>query len=103
MYHNVSSCIIMYCFGGFMETELIRLKKISENTSLSVRLLRQLIIKGKLKAVSINGIYYVRKSDYEEFMFNLECQRLGLLPEDVKKYLKQDSEKELLNIINTLN
>lgn len=81
-----------------MNTELIRLKKISEITSLSVRILRRMISNGKIKAVKINGIYYIRPNDYIEFMFNLECQRLGITSDEAKRLIKDELENKFAEL-----
>ena len=86
-----------------METELIRLKKISEITSLSLITLRRMIKRKELKAVKIGGNYYIRPNDYIEFMFNLECQRIGILPNEAKNLIKQEQQKKFDELINSIN
>ena len=86
-----------------MDKELIKLRKISEMTSLSVRVLRKMIKKGTIKAVIINGNYYVRPNDYIDFMFNLECQRLGISYDEAKKLIKQEQHRKFNELINSEN
>ena len=85
-----------------MNTEFIRLKDISKRTSLSTTTLRRMIKRNELKAVLIGGNYYVRPIDYDEFMFNIECKRLGLPPEAVKKYFKEEDDKKVKEFMNSL-
>lgn len=79
-----------------MNTELIRLKRISEITSLTTTTLRRMIKRNELKAVVIGGNYYIRPNDYIDFMFSLECQRLGITSDEAKKLIKDEQEKNLL-------
>lgn len=86
-----------------MNTELIRLKNISEMTSLSVITLRRMIKRNELKAVVIGGNYYIRPNDYIEFMFNLECERLGITSEEAKRLMKEEQEKKMAELSNKVN
>lgn len=84
-----------------MNTELIRLKKISEITTLSLITLRRMIKRKELKAVLVGGNYYVRPNDYIDFMFNLECQRLGIPSDEAKNLIKQEQLKKFNELINS--
>ena len=86
-----------------MNTELIRLKNISEMTSLSVITLRRMIKRNELKAVVLGGHYYIRPNDYIEFMFNLECERLGITSEEAKRLMKEEQEKKMAELSNKVN
>ena len=76
-----------------MNNELIRLKEISRITTLSTATLRTYIKKGILKGILLGGNYYIRPNDYLEFMFNLECKRLGITSDEAKKLLQEEQEK----------
>lgn len=86
-----------------MNTELIRLKKISEITSLSLVTLRRMIKRKELKAILIGGNYYIRPNDYIDFMFNLECQRLGISSEEAKNLIRQEQQRKFDELINDIN
>ena len=65
-----------------MNKELIRLKEISDIIGLSTSTL-------------VGGNYYVRPNDYYEFIYNIECKKLGVKPEIVKKFIeKEEREKQ---------
>lgn len=83
-----------------MNTELIRLKKVSEITSLTTTTLRRMIKRQELKAVIVGGNYYIRPNDYIDFMFNLECQRLGITSDEAKKLIKEEQEKKFAELLN---
>ena len=85
-----------------MNTEFIRLKDISKRTSLSTTTLRRMIKRNELKAVLIGGNYYVRPIDYDEFMFNIECKSLGVKPEAVRQYFKEENDKKVKDFMNSL-
>lgn len=86
-----------------MNTELIRLKRISEITSLTTTTLRRMIKRNELKAVVIGGNYYIRPNDYIEFMFNLECERLGITSDEAKRLMKDKLENKFAEISNKVN
>lgn len=78
-----------------MNKELIRLKEISDIIGLSTSTLRKMIKRKELKGVKVGGNYYVRPNDYYEFIFNIECKKLGVTPEIVKKFIeKEEREKQ---------
>ena len=74
-----------------MNTELIRLKRISEKTSLSQSTLRNMIKRKELKGVLIGNNYYVRPQDYQDFLLYIECKRLGYTIDQMPKI------KEMMN------
>lgn len=86
-----------------MNTELIRLKEISHITTLSTASLRNYIKKGILKGILLGGNYYIRPNDYIEFMFNLECERLGITSAEAKKLIKEEQEKKFAELSNKMN
>lgn len=85
-----------------MNTEFIRLKDISKRTSLSTTTLRRMIKRNELKAVLIGGNYYVRPNDFYEFMFNIACKNLGVKPEAVRQYFKEENDKKVKKFMNSL-
>ena len=85
-----------------MTTELIRLKDVSKKLNLSTATLRKYIHNGKLKAIKVGGNYMVNTNDYDEFVFNLYVESLGLNPAKVKEYLENEAKKELEQELNKL-
>ncbi len=85
-----------------MTTELIRLKDVSKKLNLSTATLRKYIHNGKLKAIKVGGNYMVNINDYDEFVFNLYVESLGLNPAKVKEYLENEAKKELEQELNKL-
>lgn len=85
-----------------MVTELIRLKDVSKRLNLSTATLRKYIHNGKLKAIKVGGNYMVNINDYDEFVFNLYVESLGLNPAKVKEYLENEAKKELEQELNKL-
>ena len=85
-----------------MVTELIRLKDVSKRLNLSTATLRKYIHNGKLKAIKVGGNYMVSINDYDEFVFNLHVESLGLNPPKVKEYLENEAKKELEQELNKL-
>lgn len=85
-----------------MTTELIRLKDVSKRLNLSTATLRKYIHNGKLKAIKVGGNYMVNINDYDEFVFNLYVESLGLNPAKVKEYLENEAKKELEQELNKL-
>ena len=85
-----------------MVTELIRLKDVSKKLNLSTATLRKYIHNGKLKAIKVGGNYMVSINDYDEFVFNLYVESLGLNPTKVKEYLKNEAKEELEQELNKL-
>ena len=85
-----------------MTTELIRLKDVSKRLNLSTATLRKYIHNGKLKAIKVGGNYMVNINDYDEFVYNLYVERLGLNPAKVKEYLENEAKKELEQELNKL-
>ena len=85
-----------------MVTELIRLKDVSKRLNLSTATLRKYIHNGKLKAIKVGGNYMVNTNDYDEFVFNLYVESLGLNPAKVKEYLENEAKKELEQELNKL-
>ena len=97
--------------------EFIRLKLISEWTSLSTRCLRKKIKDKELKAIKIGNNYYVTPTDYTNFLINIYFKGSGVSDEEkyvalseVKKMQEQEKnekknkEKEkMLNIMNMMN
>ena len=83
-----------------MNTELIRLKEISHITTLSTASLRTYIKKGILKGILLGGNYYIRPNDYIEFMFNLECERLGITSDEAKRLMKDELANKFAEISN---
>ena len=59
-------------------TEFIRLKKVSEMTSLSTSSLRKMIKKNELKAIKIGNNYYVTPDSYNKFLADIYIKGLGL-------------------------
>lgn len=78
-----------------MVTELIRLKDVSKRLNLSTATLRKYIHNGKLKAIKVGGNYMVNTNDYDEFVFNLYVESLGLDPIKVKKFLENEEKMKL--------
>lgn len=84
-----------------MNTELIRLKKVSEMTSLSTSTLRKMIKRKELRAVLIGNNYYIRPQDYEDFLLYIELKRRGYtynleqLQEAKRLMIKLVKEQEL--------
>lgn len=85
-----------------MDKELIRLKDISQKLNLSTATLRKYIHNGKLKAIKVGGNYMVNTNDYDEFVFNLYVESLGLNPTKVKEYLENEAKEELEQELNRL-
>lgn len=85
-----------------MTTELIRLKDVSKKLNLSTATLRRYIHNGKLKAIKVGGNYMVNTNDYDEFVFNLYVESLGLNPTKVKEYLENEAKEELEQELNRL-
>ena len=85
-----------------MVTELIRLKDVSKKLNLSTATLRRYIHNGKLKAIKVGGNYMVNTNDYDEFVFNLYVESLGLNPTKVKEYLENEAKEELEQELNRL-
>ena len=85
-----------------MTTELIRLKDVSKKLNLSTATLRKYIHNGKLKAIKVGGNYMVNINDYDEFVFNLYVESLGLNPAKVKEYLEKEAKEELEQELNKL-
>ena len=85
-----------------MTTELIRLKDVSKKLNLSTATLRKYIHNGKLKAIKVGGNYMVNINDYDEFVFNLYVESLGLNPAKVKEYLENEAKQELEQELNKL-
>ena len=85
-----------------MTIELIRLKDVSKRLNLSTATLRKYIHNGKLKAIKVGGNYMVNINDYDEFVFNLYVESLGLNPAKVKEYLENEAKKELEQELNKL-
>lgn len=93
-----------------MNTELIRLKKISEKTSLSTSTLRNMIKRNELKAVLIGNNYYVRPLDYQDFLLYLECKRQGhtidelpKIKEMIKKFEDEEYEKRFKSLLDMVS
>lgn len=84
-----------------MNTELIRLKKVSEMTSLSTSTLRKMIKRKELRAVLIGNNYYIRPQDYEDFLLYIELKIRGYtynleqIQEVKRLMIKQVKEQEL--------
>ena len=85
-----------------MVTELIRLKDVSKKLNLSTATLRRYIHNGKLKAIKVGGNYMVNINDYDEFVFKLYVESLGLNPAKVKEYLENEVKEELEQELNKL-
>ena len=85
-----------------MVTELIRLKVVANRLNLSTATLRRYIHNGKLKAIKVGGNYMVNTNDYDEFVFNLYVESLGLNPTKVKEYLVNEAKEELEQELNKL-
>ena len=67
-----------------MNTELIRLKTISNAIGLSTATLRRMIKRNELRGVLLGGNYYVTRKDYDELLFNIECKKLNVTPRTLK-------------------
>ena len=67
-----------------MNTELIRLKAISNAIGLSTATLRRMIKRNELSGVLLGGNYYVTRKDYDELLFNIECKKLNVTPRTLK-------------------
>ena len=80
-----------------MNTELIRLKKISEMTSLSTSTLRKMIKKKELRAVLIGNNYYIRPQDYEDFLLYIELKRRGYTYNSEQI---QEVKRQMIKLVN---
>ena len=98
----LSRCMRVNERTDIMTTELIRLKDVSKKLNLSTATLRKYIHNGKLKAIKVGGNYMVNINDYDEFVFNLYVESLGLNPAKVKEYLENEAKKELEQELNKL-
>lgn len=85
-----------------MNTELIRLKEVSKNIGLTTTTLRRMIKRNELKGVKVGGNYYVRPNDYYEFVYNIECMKLGVNPDSLKKYIKEEQEKRYIDLFTNI-
>ena len=72
-----------------MNTELIRLKKISEAIGLSTATLRRMIKRNELSGVLLGGNYYLSHKDYDELLFNIECKKLNITPDEMRAIYKE--------------
>ena len=98
----LSKCIRVNERTDTMTIELIRLKDVSKRLNLSTATLRKYIHNGKLKAIKVGGNYMVNINDYDEFVFNLYVESLGLNPTKVKEYLENEAKEELEQELNKL-
>ena len=98
----LSRCMRVNERTDIMTTELIRLKDVSKKLNLSTATLRKYIHNGKLKAIKVGGNYMVNINDYDEFVFNLYVESLGLNPTKVKEYLENEAKEELEQELNRL-
>lgn len=85
-----------------MNNELIRLKEVSKIIGLKVSTLRKMIKRNELKGVLIGGNYYIRPNDYYEFIFNIECKKLGVNPDIMKKIMKEETKKQDEDLVRQL-
>lgn len=85
-----------------MNSELIRLKEVSKVIGLKVSTLRKMIKRNELKAVLIGGNYYIRPNDYYEFIFNIECKKLGVNPDIMKMTMKEETKKQDEDLVKQL-
>ena len=85
-----------------MNTELIRLKAISNAIGLSTATLRRMIKRNELRGVLLGGNYYVTRKDYDELLFNIECKKLNVTPKEMReiyKEVQEENHKELFKIM----
>ena len=85
-----------------MNTELIRLKAISNAIGLSTATLRRMIKRNELRGVLLGVIYYVTRKDYDELLFNIECKKLNVTPKEMREIYKEvqkENHKELFKIM----
>lgn len=85
-----------------MNSELIRLKEVSKLTSLSTTTLRRMIKRHELQGVLIGGNYYVRPNDYYEFIYNIECKKLGVTPNQMKQIVKEEQDKRNVELFKQM-
>lgn len=78
-----------------MNQKPIRLKEISKSYGMCTTTLRRMIKRGELKAVLIGNVYYVMPEDFDEFIFNLECKKLGVSPHIIKAQYERERKKRL--------
>ena len=70
-----------------MNKELMRLKEVSEKTSLSVATLRRLIKREKMiNAVKLGGNYYMTQNDYTNLLYYIYFKDLKLSNEEISKF-----------------
>lgn len=86
-----------------MDSELIRLKEASKNIGLSTSTLRKMIKRNELKGVKIGGNYYVRPNDYYEFVYNIECKKIGVKPDLLKKYIEEEKSQKYNDLFENLS
>lgn len=79
-----------------MNTDLIRLKKISEMTSLSTSTLRKMIKRKELRAVLIGNNYYIRPQDYVDFLLCIELKRRGYTY-NIEQF--QEAKREMMKLV----
>ena len=79
-----------------MNTELIRLKKVSEMTSLSTSTLIKMIKRKELRAVLIGNNYYIRPQDYEDFLLCIELKRRGYTY-NIEQF--QEAQREMIKLV----
>ena len=85
-----------------MNTELIRLKTISETIGLSTATLRRMIKRNELRGVLLGGNYYLSHKDYDELLFNIECKKLNVTPDEMREIYKEtqkEKHKELFKLM----
>lgn len=90
--------------------EFIRLKKVSEMTSLSTSSLRKMIKKNELRAIKIGNNYYVTPENYNRFLTDIYAKGLGFedpdlaikLVMEIQKEEAQKKEKDLNNLMSTI-
>ena len=85
-----------------MNTELIRLKTISNAIGLSTATLRRMIKRNELRGVLLGGNYYITRKDYDELLFNIECKKLNVTPKEMREIYKEtqkEKHKELFKLM----
>lgn len=89
-----------------MNTELIRLKTISETIGLSTATLRRMIKRNELRGVLLGGNYYLSHKDYDELLFNIECKKFNVTPNEMREIYKEaqkEQYKELFKLMGLDN
>ncbi len=85
-----------------MNSELIRLKEVSKVIGLKTSTLRKMIKRNEIKGVLIGGNYYIRPNDYYEFIFNVECKKIGVNPDIMRMVMKEKIKKQDEELVKQL-